>query len=48
MSILGEIAKTYQSVRTVFWRNLVEKIEFLEFPNELFVLINLPPQLANT
>ena len=47
MSILGEIAKTYQGVRTAFWRNPVGKIEFSGLSTVLNLWISLPLQLAN-
>ena len=47
MSILGEIVKTYQDVRTVFWRNPVGKIEFSSLSNVLNLWISLPPEVAN-
>jgi len=43
MTILGDIAKTYQGVRTVPWHNLVGENEFSGQSNEFILLISLLP-----
>jgi len=43
VSILGDIAETYQGVQAVLWQNPVGENEFSGQTNELILLISLPP-----